>query len=46
MNLMMRSESCRQTGRSRLVSLQKDCDNEEVGNYRGVALGCSMAKVL
>ena len=27
------------------MCLHKDGDNEEVGNYRGVALGCSVAKV-
>ena len=27
--------------RSQLVHLHKDGDNEEVGNYRGIALSCS-----
>ena len=27
------------------MPLHKDGDNEEVGNYRGIILGCSVAKV-
>ena len=27
------------------MPLHKDGDNEEVGNYRGIAVGCSMAMV-
>ena len=47
MNLVLRSESYQADWkRSLLVPLHKDGDNEEVGNYRGVALDCSMAKVL
>ncbi len=46
MNLVMRSESCLlDWKRSLLVPLHKDGDNEEVGNYREIALGGSMAKV-
>ena len=46
MNLVLRSESCpADWKRSLLVSLHKDGDNEEEGNYRGIALGCSVAKV-
>ena len=41
MNLVM-SESCpADWKRSLLVSLHKDGDNEEVGKYREIALGCN-----
>ena len=43
MNLMESSSA--DWKRSLLVPLYKDGDNEEVGNYRGVALGCSVANV-
>ena len=46
MNLVLRNESClADWKRSLLVPLHKDGDNEEVGNYRGVVLGCSVATV-
>ena len=46
MNLVSRRESCLEDWkRSLLVPLHKDGDNEEVGNNRWIALGCSMAKV-
>ena len=46
MNLVLRSESCpADWKRSLLVPLHTDGDNEEVGNYREVALGCSVAMV-
>ena len=46
MNLLLWSESCpADWKRSLLVPLHKDGDDEEVGNYRWIALGCSMAKV-
>ena len=47
MNLLLRSESCPADWKRGLlvVPLHKDGDNKEVGNYRGVALGCSVAKV-
>ena len=46
LNLVMRSESSpADWKRSLLVPLHKDRDNEEVGNYRGIALGCSLAKM-
>ena len=31
--------------RSLLVHLHNDSDVEQVGNYRGIALGCSVVKV-
>ena len=34
-----------QTERGVCWSLHKDGDNEEAGNYRWIALGCSIAKV-
>ena len=46
MNLLLRSESCLADWKwSLLVPLHTDGDNEELGNYRGIALGCSVAKV-
>ena len=46
MNLVLRSESSpADWKRSLLVLLHKDGDNEEVGNYRRIAFGCSVAKV-
>ena len=47
MNLVLRSESClADWKRSLLVPLHKDGENEEVGNYREIALGYSMAKIV
>ena len=44
--LVLRSESCPAVWkRSLLVPLHKDGDNEEVGNYSGIALGCNIVKV-
>ena len=44
--LLLRRESClADWKRSLLVPLHKDSDNEEVGNFKGIALGYSMAKV-
>ena len=46
MNLLLRSEfSPEAWKRGLLVPLHKNGDNEEVGNYSGIALVCSMAKV-
>ncbi len=46
MNLVIRCVSCpADWKRSLPVPLHKDGDNEEVGNYREIALGCSMTKV-
>ena len=46
MNLVLRSESSEADWkRSLLMPLHKDGANEEEGNYRGIALCCSMAKV-
>ena len=46
MNLVLRSESClADWKRSLLVASPKNSDNEEVRNYRRIALGCSVAKV-
>ena len=45
-NLVMRSVSClADWKRSLLVPLHKDSDNEEVGNYRGIALGQGWANI-
>ena len=44
--MVMKSECCPlDRKRSLLVLLHKDGDVEQVGNYRGVALGCSVVKV-
>ena len=46
MNLVLRYVICpADWKRSLLVPLHKDGDNEEVGNYREIALGCNVAKV-
>ena len=46
MNLVLWSESCpADWKRSLLVPLYKNGDNEEVGNYRRIALGYSVARV-
>ena len=46
MNVVMKSECCPlDWKRSLLVSLHKDGNMEQVGNYRGTALGCSVVKV-
>ena len=42
---MLRSESCLADWKRSLLVPLHDGDNEEVENYRGIALGCSMAKV-
>ena len=45
-NLVLRSESCPANWlRSLLVSLHNDGDYAVVGNYRRIALGCSVVKV-
>ena len=44
LNLVLRCESYpADWKRSLLLPLHDDDDNEEVGSYRGVALGCSLA---
>ena len=46
MNSVLWSESCpADWKRSLLVPLHKNGANEKVGNYRGLALGCNVAKV-
>ena len=46
MNVVVKSECCPLGWkRSRLVPLHKDGDVEQVVNYRGIALGCSVVKV-
>ena len=46
MNLVLRSESClADWKRCLLVPLHKDSDNEVVGNYKGITLGCGMVKI-
>ena len=46
MNMVMKSECCLlDWKKSLLVPLHKDGDVEQVGNYRRIALGCSVAKV-
>ena len=43
---VMKSECCLlDWKRSLVVLLHKDCEVEQVGNYRGIALGCSVMKV-
>ena len=45
-SLVLRSESClTDWKKSLLVPPNKGSDNEDVGNYRGIILGCSVAKV-
>ena len=47
LNLVLRSESCpADWKRSLLLPFHKDGDNEEIGNYRRMALDCSVAKVM
>ena len=45
-NVVMKNECCPlDWKRSLLVPLHKDGDVEQVGNYRGITLGCSVVKV-
>ena len=45
-NMVMKSECCPlDRKRSLLVLLHKDGAVEQVGNYRGITLGCSVVKV-
>ena len=47
MNMVMKSECCPlDWKRSLLAPLHKDGDVEQVGNYRVIALGCCVGKVL
>ena len=46
MNIVMKSGCCPlDWKRSLLTPLHKDDDVEQVGNYRRIALGCSVVKV-
>ena len=38
MNMVLRSESCLADWKGSLLVPLQDCDDEEVGNYRGIAL--------
>ena len=47
MNVVMKSECCLLDRKiSLLIPLHKDGDVKLVGNYRGIALGCNVVKVL